>query len=101
MRTGLYGQLARTEAIAPEDTDTVGQTYTDMAVAGHCTEAQRTLFFEAAQELTDKGAEAVILAGTDLNLAFDARGTPYRVIDALDVHVEVLAKLATGKLSLE
>ncbi|MEM7212508.1 MAG: aspartate/glutamate racemase family protein [Pseudomonadota bacterium] len=100
MRTGLYGQLVRTYSIAPEDIDTVGQTYTDMAVAGHCTEAQRAFFFEAAQELTDKGAEAIVLAGTDLNLAFDGRETPYRVIDALDVHVDVLAKLATGTVSL-
>lgn len=101
MRTGLYGQLERTGAIAPDDIDAVGQTYTDMAVAGRCTDAQRAFFFDAAQHLTDKGAEAIVLAGTDLNLAFDGRETPYRVIDALDVHVDVLAKLATGTLALE
>ena len=100
MRTGLYGQLAQTRHIAPDDTDLIGQTYTDMAVAGHCTEDQRALFFDAAQVLTDKGADAIVLGGTDLNLAFDGRPTPYRVIDALDVHVNVLAKLATGGLDI-
>jgi aspartate racemase len=100
MRTGLYGQLTRTRHIAPDDTDLIGQTYTDMAVAGHCTEDQRALFFDAAQTLTDDGADAIVLAGTDLNLAFDGRPTPYRVIDALDVHVDVLAKLATGRVDI-
>ena len=38
MRTRLYGQLAKTRAIAPDDAiDLVGQTYQDMAVAGTCT----------------------------------------------------------------
>jgi aspartate racemase len=47
----------------------------------------------------DQGAEAVILAGTDLNLAFTA-DPGYPVVDALDVHVRVLADLATGKRTL-
>ena len=46
------------------------------------------------------GAEAVILAGTDLNLAFDGRDPGYPVYDALDVHVALLADLATGRASL-
>jgi aspartate racemase len=48
----------------------------------------------------DLGAEAVVLAGTDLNLAFAGQDPGYRVIDALDVHVAVLAELATGKRGL-
>lgn len=101
MRTGLYGQLVKTTSIAPEDTDLVGQTYNDMAVAGHCTPDQRTLFLAQGQHLADRGADAVVLSGTDLNLAFDGQTTPYRVIDALDVHVDVLVRLATGALALD
>jgi aspartate racemase len=48
----------------------------------------------------DQGAEAVILAGTDLGLAFDGHDAGYPVIDALDVHVGVLADLATGRTTL-
>lgn len=33
------------------------------------------------------GAEAIVLAGTDLNLAFDGQNPGYLVIDALDVHL--------------
>ncbi|MBR9843494.1 MAG: aspartate/glutamate racemase family protein, partial [Rhodobacteraceae bacterium] len=72
-----------------------------MAVAGHCTEAQRALFLDAgARMVRDLGADAVVLAGTDLNLAFDDQDPGYRVIDALDVHVALLAGLATGACNL-
>ncbi len=102
MRTGLYEQLSKTRAVALEDEiDTLGQTYQDMAVAGVCTEDQRALFLDAgARLMRDRGADAIVLAGTDLNLAFDGQGPGYPVIDALDVHVDLLAQLASGALSL-
>ena len=97
MRTRLYGQLQRTRAIAlDEEIETLGQLYQEMAVAGVCDGATRARFLDAGQRLADQGAEAVVLAGTDLNLAFDGQETPYRVIDALDVHVALLADLASG-----
>lgn len=101
-RTGFYGTLKQTRAMVLDgDIDRIGQTYQDMAVAGYCTDDQRAFFLDAGQRLTDRGADAVILGGTDLNLAFDGQDTPYRVIDALDVHVDVLARLATGRLDLD
>lgn len=103
MRTRLYGQLDRTEAVALDDeTDRIGQAYQDMAVAGACTPEQRELFLDAGRRMVEKqGAEAIVLAGTDLNLAFDGQDPGYRVIDALNVHVAVLADLATGRRRLE
>ena len=100
MRTGLYGQLTHTKAIAPDDIDAVGQTYLDMALSSNCTNEQRSFFIAEGQKLINKGADAVVLAGTDLNLAFDAatlaRDVGYTVIDALDVHVDLLVGLASG-----
>lgn len=95
MRTKLYGQLAKTTAIAPEDIESAGQTYLDMALSSQCTDDQRAYFVLEGQRLIDAGAEAVVLAGTDLNLAFDGRDVGYPVIDALDVHVDLLVRLAT------
>lgn len=102
MRSRLYGKLVRTEALAlDEETDLIGRTYQDVAVAGVCSPDQRALFFDAGRRLVAAGAEAIVLAGTDLNLAFDGREDPgYPVIDALDVHVAVLADLAAGRRSL-
>jgi aspartate racemase len=101
MRTKLYGQLRQTRALAlDEEIEVLGQTYQDMAVSGICTPAQRALFLDAGQRLTALGAQAVVLAGTDLNLAFDGQSPGYRVIDALDIHVALLADLASGKADL-
>ncbi len=102
MRTRLYGQLRQTEAVALDgEIETLGQQYQEMAVAGQCTDAQRSLFLDAgARMVDDLGADAVVLAGTDLNLAFDGRDPGYRVIDALDVHVDLLADLAIGAKTL-
>lgn len=101
MRTRLYGQLTRTRAIALDDeTETLGANYQQMALAGYCTDAWRAMFLDAGARLVAAGAEAVVLAGTDLGLAFDGQTPGYRVIDALDVHVDLLADLATGTRSL-
>ncbi|MEP7384352.1 MAG: aspartate/glutamate racemase family protein [Gemmatimonadota bacterium] len=104
MRTRLFGQLTRTESVAcDDDIDRIGQTYQDMAVRGSCTDAERAMMFEAGRRMvTEQGAESIVLAGTDLNLAFNGRDDPgYPVIDALDVHVALLAELAAGKRGLE
>ena len=102
MRTRLYGQLSRTEALALDDEiETLGQTYQEVAVAGVCQPAQRRIFLEAGRRLIAAGAEAIVLAGTDLNLAFDGQDPGYKVMDALDVHVELLADLGAGRVRLE
>ncbi len=101
MRTRLYGQLARTDAIALDDEiEILGQTYQDVAVSGVCSPAQRALFLDAGRHMIAAGADAIVLAGTDLNLAFDGQNPGYTVIDALDVHVALLADLAAGRTSL-
>jgi aspartate racemase len=103
MRTLLYGQLVHTEAVAPAgDLVALGRVYQDLAVAGACSDAQRATLLEAGRRMVeDQGAEAVVLAGTDLGLAFDGSVDPgYPVIDALDVHVAVLAELALGRATL-
>lgn len=101
MRTGLYGQLKKTTPVAlTGEIDDIGQTYTDMAIAGECSQSQREFFLGAGQRLSDAGADAVVLAGTDLNLAFDDQQTDYRVVDALDVHVDLLARISAGTEAL-
>ena len=102
MRSRLFDQLKQTEAVVPNtDLDALGKTYQDVAVSGACNPEQREVFFAAGREMVERqGAEVVILAGTDLNLAFDGHDPGYRVIDALDVHVALLADLATGARSL-
>ncbi|MEQ1691209.1 MAG: aspartate/glutamate racemase family protein, partial [Gemmatimonas sp.] len=85
-----------------DDIERLGQMYQDVAVTGVCTEQQRATFFDAGRRMIEEqGADAIVLAGTDLGLAFDGRETGYRVIDALDVHVSLLADLAAGRSSVD
>ncbi|WP_170476698.1 aspartate/glutamate racemase family protein [Ruegeria arenilitoris] len=103
MQTKLYGQLQQTRALTFEDEiETLGQIYQDMAVEGRCSDQNRELFLDAGRRMVDDlGADAIVLAGTDLNLAFDGQKPGYKVIDALDVHVDVLARLATDETTLK
>ena len=108
MRTRLYGLLRRTEAVAPKEPglERLGGIYQDVAVQGHCTPEQRSELLDAAQQLIEEGgADAIVLAGTDLNLAFDRRAGEdplnFRVVDALDVHVAQLAALCVGDMSVD
>jgi len=100
MQTRLYGQLARTEALILEDElDTLSDHYVTMASAGRANESQRTALRAAGARLIDAGAQAVVLAGTDLSLVYDTP-TGFPVVDALDVHVARLADLACGLATL-
>ena len=101
METRFYGHLKATHALVPEGrVDEIGALYLATAQAGHCTDTQRAQFFSAGQEMVDRGAHAIVLAGTDLGLAFDGQDPGFPVVDALDVHVTVLADLACGRASL-
>lgn len=103
MRTRLFGQLVRTEAVAADtDLAVLGATYQGIAVSGVCTDGQRTMIVEAGRRMVeDQGAEAIVLAGTDLGLVFTPDLDPgYPTIDALDVHVELLADLALDRVPL-
>lgn len=103
MRTKLYGGLSRTEAVTLEnELDDLGRSYQTMAIAGQASEADRDLFVAAGRRLIeDKGADCVVLAGTDLGLVFNGVDPGYPVIDALDVHVDLLARLAVGEVALD
>ena len=68
-----------------------------MAVAGTCSPEQRALFLDAGRRMIAQGADAIVLAGTDLNLAFEGQDPGFPVVDALDVHVALLADLAAGR----
>jgi len=94
--SGLYGQMVQTTTLAPADAEAVHDAYIASALSGTCSEAQRALFFEAGREMVARGAQAVVLAGTDLGLAFYGRDPGFPVVDALQVHVDHLVAMAAG-----
>jgi aspartate racemase len=76
--------------------DDVHAAYVAMAAAGVVTPAQREVFIKAGQDLMAMGAEAIMLGGTDLALAFDAAHAPFPLVDCAAIHVAAVARLAFG-----
>jgi aspartate racemase len=92
MDTRLYGSIDRVSVIVPEgdEFEAVQAAYGAMATVGRVTEPQRQIFLDAGRRLCERGAEAVLLGGTDLFLAFQGRTCDFPVIDLADVHVEAI-----------
>ena len=97
LKTKLFGLLNAAEIIVPSNgVDDLGSIYMKLARTGVCTTAQRSLLFQAGKSMVrDQHAEAILLAGTDLGLAFDSQSPGFPVIDALQLHVNEFVSLAT------
>jgi len=96
MLTRLYGGLHAAEVLAPEAPEIaiVHRNYVDMALSATVTEAQRQVFFDAGRALADRGAEVVLLGGTDLFLAFDGSDPGFGTLDCAAVHIGAIAREA-------
>lgn len=97
MQSEFYGGLPSLETVVPEgeDLDIVHDDYVEMATQGEATVKHRDTFFRAgAQMCQEQGAEAVLLAGTDLFLAFNGETADFNVIDCAQIHIAKLADKA-------
>jgi len=97
METGLYGTVSGVEIVLPniDDLDTVGREYLAMATAQYATDEQRNLFFRVGADMCKQGgAEVVVLAGTDLFLAFDGAEPEFECLDCAELHIKALSILA-------
>ena len=94
MRSGMYGALAPAEVIAPEgaELERVHAAYVDLAATGRPAPGHRAAFVGVGRAMAERGAEAVLLGGTDLNAVFDAAPPPFPVVDCARLHVEALAR---------
>ena len=93
METRMYGAIASVAVVVPagDELDRVHASYSEMAIAGRVTESQRRVFFEAGERLCrERGAEVVLLGGTDLFLAFEGHECGFPLLDCADVHVEAI-----------
>jgi aspartate racemase len=89
MESRLYGSLTSLEVVVPEGEwlDRVHAAYSEMAQAGRVTEAHRRVFDTASRALCERGAEAIVLGGTDLFLAYTGRNPGFPVIDCAEIHI--------------
>ena len=99
MISQLFAGL-REFAVKIPDGDALEHThreYVAMARAGGVSGPQREFFFETGRSLHRAGAEVVLLAGTDLFLAFDGRECGVVTIDCATVHIDSLLRLTSVK----
>jgi aspartate racemase len=97
METRLYGGISSASVVLPQGAalDRVHTSYIELALAGRVTDAQRDALFSAGRALCrDQGADAVLLGGTDLFLAFDGRDCGFPVVDCAEIHIEMLFQLS-------
>jgi aspartate racemase len=93
MESALYHGISSAEVVAPEgaERDAVHTAYVSMAEVGRVTDQQRQTFFTAGRRLCqERGAEAIMLGGTDMFLAFVGQQSPFPLIDCADIHVEAI-----------
>ena len=97
METRLYGMVSGVEFVLPQkqDLNMVGREYIAMAKAQRATDEQRQLFFDVGGRLcSEQGAEIVVLAGTDMFLAFENQRLSFERMDCAKVHIQALSALA-------
>lgn len=95
MKSRLYGGVSAVEIVLPQGAsfDATHNAYVAMAAAGQADDQQRELLFSVGNDLCQKqGAEAVVLAGTDLFLAFEGRECGFPTIDSARVHIDALLR---------
>lgn len=97
MKTGFYGGVTSTEILVPPPPviDKVHRAYVDMALTAAVDTTQKKVFIDAGQALADRGAETILLGGTDLFLAFDGETVPFETLDCADVHINAIARAAS------
>jgi aspartate racemase len=98
MRTKLYGSITSADVLAPagDEFSAVAESYIAMAAAARVTDTQRQVFFAVGRRLHDQGAEAILLGGTDLFLAFDGHEPGFPVIDCAAVHIDTIYRWMLG-----
>ena len=97
MQSKLFGGMTNAEILVPQggDFDRVHDEYLQMATSGKVTGQQREQLFAIGKRLcSDQGAEVVLLAGTDLFLAFDGFDCGFATMDGALVHINAIHRRA-------
>jgi aspartate racemase len=97
METALYGALHELSVVTPTGAQRqqVNDDYVAMAIAGAATPDQRERLIGAGAELVrERGAQAILLGGTDLNLVYRDANPGFRVIDSAALHADAIVRTA-------
>jgi aspartate racemase len=95
VETRMFGRLGGVDVVMPQpdEIELIHNTYADV-VAARSTPAQIDALRPLAHTFVERdGAEAILLAGTDLSMVFDATNVDFPAIDCAGVHIRAITKL--------
>lgn len=98
----LFGALEGVDVVMPleHEIDYIHRTYVGLATRGEGTEEDRQGLIRLAQTLTDRERlDAILLAGTDLALIFNATNTPFPYLDCAEAHLKAIVSRAFASRS--
>jgi aspartate racemase len=96
MQSDMFGRLQDVDImrLTPEELDLVQRNYLIIARTGNIAYADIEAIRAIAKRLTEAGADVVILAGTELSLAFDEATAGFPALDSGRVHVNAIVEAA-------
>lgn len=97
MESHFFGALGDIRVVdpAPDLIQQIHDEYVTMAQSGVCTPEQRSFFHTTGEHLLTEGhLDAIVLAGTDLALAFNGADAAFPIIDCAAVHARAIADAA-------
>jgi aspartate racemase len=101
LQTRMYGALEGIDVVMPkpDEIEAIHENYFALVETGRGTEAIRQSLIAMADTLQKRdGAEAIVLAGTDLAVVFDETNTPFPVVDCTRIHLDaILANLLVNR----
>ncbi|MFN2527966.1 MAG: aspartate/glutamate racemase family protein [Candidatus Baltobacteraceae bacterium] len=88
----VFGTFPQESVVALGDADSerVYQIYADVA-RGKLTQSYRDEVSELARRALDRGAEAIVLAGTDLSALFRDQAPKFPHVDAAHAHIDAIS----------
>ncbi len=106
MEESFYGdRLARhgITAVAPgsEDREVVDRVIFDELTQGRIREESRTAYLGVIERLAEQGAQAVVLACTEIGLLVSADDSPLPLICSAEAHARALAEVALSPVGAD
>ena len=93
MASGMYGKLAPVVVLAPEGGELrrVHDAYVELARSGRSAAGPRSVLVDAGRHMMARGAQGVLLGGTDLDVAFADDPPDFPVVDCARIHIGAIA----------
>lgn len=96
----LFGALDAFDVVRPKEAevDEIHRIYLELATRGRTSTANEARLREVAHTLRQRdGVEAIVLAGTDLNLIFTEANAGFPAVDCAAAHIDAIVARMAGQ----